>query len=167
MCSSLKCYVLSLKTNHHEHKVFLIPVEISIIIFRVLDQDCKKLYRKLERITIKQISALYRANPSSNETCLNNKLLPPSTNMYIFIEGLLAELIMSFFQLLRKMHFTLSQQNLNFGIFQRKSICKMQSLRSCKMNQVISTFKSSIYCYVSAILIIIICIIIIIPSLIE
>ena len=52
---------------------------IISLLFKVLNQKCKKLYRKLERTTIKQISAW--AHPSFNETCLNNKLLPP----YIYI----------------------------------------------------------------------------------
>ena len=56
---------------------------LSRVIFKVLNQECKKLYRKLERISIKQISA--RAHRSFNETCLNNKLLPPYTNIQIYI----------------------------------------------------------------------------------
>ena len=52
------------------------------VIFKVLNQECKKLYWKLERTSIKQISA--RAHRSFNETCLNNKLLPPYTNIYMY-----------------------------------------------------------------------------------
>ena len=42
---------------------------LSRVIFKVLNQECKKLNRKLERNSIKQISA--RAHRSFNETCLN------------------------------------------------------------------------------------------------
>ena len=62
------CHVLSLKTNYHEHKVFRILVALTCH-FKVINQECKKLYRKLERTSIKQISP--RAHRSFNETCLN------------------------------------------------------------------------------------------------
>ena len=67
MCSIEKCYVLSLKTIMNIK--FFAFLWVSRIIFKVLNQEFKKLYRKLERTTIKQISA--RAHRSFNETCLN------------------------------------------------------------------------------------------------
>ena len=42
----------------------------------------QRVYIYTRRITVKQISA--RAHRSFNETCLNNKLLPPYTNMCIY-----------------------------------------------------------------------------------
>ena len=62
---------------------FFASLWLSRVIFKVLNQECKKLYRKLERTSIKQISAT--AHQSFNETCLNNKQLPPYTNIYINI----------------------------------------------------------------------------------
>ena len=48
---------------------FFVSLWLSSVIFKVLNQECKQLYRKLERTSIKQISA--RAHRSFNETCLN------------------------------------------------------------------------------------------------
>ena len=80
MCSILKCNVLSLKTYYHERKVFRILAALTRHFF--LNQECKKLYRKLETTSIKQINA--SAHRSYNETCLNNKQLSPYTNIYIY-----------------------------------------------------------------------------------
>ena len=54
---------------------------LSRVIFKVLNQECKKLYRKLERTSIKQISA--RAHRSFYETCLN-------IYIYIYIYNFIA-----------------------------------------------------------------------------
>ena len=72
MCSILKCYVLSLETIMNIK--FFASLWLSRTIFKVLNQECTKLYMKLERSTIKQISA--RAHRSFNETFLD---------MYIYI----------------------------------------------------------------------------------
>ena len=62
--------------------LFFASLWLSRISFRVLDQEFWKLCRKLERITIKQISA--KAHRSFCETCLN-------IYIYIYINPLVTD----------------------------------------------------------------------------
>ena len=55
--------------SHRDQKDPQALLWLSRVIFKVLNQECKKFNRKLESTTIKQISA--RTHRSFNETCLN------------------------------------------------------------------------------------------------
>jgi len=56
---------------------------LSFIILKNTNRDVLKLFRDLERIKIKLVKK--RSHLVFNQTCLNNKLLPTYTNIYICI----------------------------------------------------------------------------------
>ena len=58
-------------------------VDYSKTIVNSLEHDVKKTFRKLERTSIKLITAI--DHHSFNETCLNNSLLPNYSYIYISV----------------------------------------------------------------------------------
>ena len=61
----------------------------SKIAFRFLSDENKKIFRQLEKVSLKIISA--QSHLSFNETCLNNKLLPKYTNVHLHDEAVKTE----------------------------------------------------------------------------
>lgn len=75
---------------------FYFTLWLSKIILRVLNQNSRAVYRRLERKSVKLITTV--AHRVFNETCLNNKLLPRYTNIKLHDDAARAEPFVSDFR---------------------------------------------------------------------